>query len=718
MFKKICHSARKHFLIIVGINVFFASLLRAVDIGSDTAVNRFSTQQVLNTGDRVAGFAWLEGGFRLFDYNTTATFDSVFPVSGDVWLNGGDLVLNTDLYLRSIASFITAGNIIGHNHVIDLDCSVDQLPFVPDTLLHCGVNFIDSANPNSNNVETVDWSFDSRFLGIGTDVSLLSTALFIYEFDGSQLTFRASTNLGVIILSNINAVRWRPGQHQLALGRNTLALITFEVATYDFDPNTFALTQLDTELIVESATAVAWHPSGNFLSVGTFGIPPLVSPKIITYDVSAGGIMSAPDTVAITPAGRSITQESLDWNASGTSLAVGLTAAGGNPELIVYQFTPAPKTLTSNASVTIGTAVTAVAWNPAFPSLLAVGLGGTTTPVRVYRHSAVAGTLTLVSSIGNIGAAVDSVHWNPDGTCLAIGRDSSGGSGRFRTYEFNTTTSQFVLASDFSVSNDAEVVRWSPDGNWVALGSDNNLVSVYGANDFILSSTCSNFSDVKLFLGCDLSLHDCCITISGNSLLHGRGNVLSLGDSCTLNIGSGASVLIEDIIIQGLRDGKFYCIDNSSTITFENTHLILDADYTFSNGRFDVFQDLEVSGQHVFKYTTTGASVVRAGGTLVLDEGLTFSYHPTINSRNRLQFFDSTAQIVLNSATFHTTTTGIDLQNGRLVVDGKSLLSNEGTTTLQGIVFGNGITANNFNIRLLPAAVLLINKGVVSFNNV
>ena len=47
------------------ISIFcFLGIIFCVDIGSDTAVNRFNTQQTLNNGDRIAGFAALQGGFR------------------------------------------------------------------------------------------------------------------------------------------------------------------------------------------------------------------------------------------------------------------------------------------------------------------------------------------------------------------------------------------------------------------------------------------------------------------------------------------------------------------------------------------------------------------------------------------------------------------------------------------------------------------------------
>ena len=78
------------------------NIVIAVDIGSDTAVTRFSTQQVLDDGDRIAGFAALEAGFSLASMSTAVTFDSFFPVSGAVALSGGTLSLNLDLIFHEV----------------------------------------------------------------------------------------------------------------------------------------------------------------------------------------------------------------------------------------------------------------------------------------------------------------------------------------------------------------------------------------------------------------------------------------------------------------------------------------------------------------------------------------------------------------------------------------------------------------------------------------
>src|SRR5581483_11963768 len=69
--------------------------------GSDSSVGTalafFTFPQNQNSTNRLANYGWAPNGFALQNAATTAVFDSVFPVSGNIQLNGGTLSLNRDL---------------------------------------------------------------------------------------------------------------------------------------------------------------------------------------------------------------------------------------------------------------------------------------------------------------------------------------------------------------------------------------------------------------------------------------------------------------------------------------------------------------------------------------------------------------------------------------------------------------------------------------------
>src|SRR3989344_9201284 len=92
------------------ISLFIYSSLFGANIGSDTAVTLFTTQQIMQTGDRIAGFAGLQAGFAFAGNASFGSFDSFFSVSGNVALNYATLVLSQDLIFANATALNTLGD--------------------------------------------------------------------------------------------------------------------------------------------------------------------------------------------------------------------------------------------------------------------------------------------------------------------------------------------------------------------------------------------------------------------------------------------------------------------------------------------------------------------------------------------------------------------------------------------------------------------------------
>jgi hypothetical protein len=176
--------------IFVCITILVPGVVCAVDIGSDTTVDRFSSQVNLLDGDRIAGFAAIEAGFQLLGVNVSAIFDSFFEVTGDIALNGGELTLYRDLIMRNRSSIGTLGRINGNGHTLEFSSMTMCVPRVAGDSANCFMTFVTDA-PQFSDVETLDWTVDDRFIAIGTDPTGDAGELRIYEFDGSTLTFRS-----------------------------------------------------------------------------------------------------------------------------------------------------------------------------------------------------------------------------------------------------------------------------------------------------------------------------------------------------------------------------------------------------------------------------------------------------------------------------------------------------------------------------------------------
>lgn len=114
--------------------LFSFYLIKPDVIGSDTAVSALPNYVFPPVpGNRIAYFGWVQNGFSLQNQFTSVLFDSVFPVSGPIQLNGGTLTLNRDFIFNNQATFNSLGTIIGGNHVFSISPSITALPLQSGT---------------------------------------------------------------------------------------------------------------------------------------------------------------------------------------------------------------------------------------------------------------------------------------------------------------------------------------------------------------------------------------------------------------------------------------------------------------------------------------------------------------------------------------------------------------------------------------------------------
>ncbi len=212
------------------------SSVKGADIGSDTSVTRFNTQQIIQNGDRVASFAALEGGFMFVDETVTATWDCFFPVSGDLDFNGGTLYLNRDLVIKNVSNIVSFGNIIGNNHQLMLEASNSVIP--TDLSQTVTINTFDLSNLDiylldDLLIQNININFigDCLFNGQGQTLTLSSTTTLRIE-DNSVLRFKDIKIKG--IQNEIIANRTDTGR--IEFDKVTLVIDTlfnFKVGSFD-----------------------------------------------------------------------------------------------------------------------------------------------------------------------------------------------------------------------------------------------------------------------------------------------------------------------------------------------------------------------------------------------------------------------------------------------------------------------------------------------------
>ncbi len=681
--------------------------LAGMDIGSDTAVTRFNTQVTINDGDRVAGFAALNGGFSINGSGATGTFDSFFQVSGPLAFNAGTLILSQDLDVANASSIGPLGNIVGNFHTLDLGYTITVLPDI-SAVDNCEIFFVDDIAASSN-IETVSFSFDSNYIASGNDGA---SDIFVYEFNGSTLTL-VDTESPPGAAREINVLRWHPSAYFLAMGRE--AGTDSELFMYSFDTGTQTLTQVDSISLGGSVQAIAWHPDGDFIAVGT----DIDASEIILYPVSGGGILGTPVTLNITP-NRDVQEESMDFDPTGDYFGVGLNTSAANPTVLVYEFTKIPLGATLNASAVSANTVSGLSWNQVTTDIIAVGqLGSTGDRVIAYEHDAVGGTLTQVASITDYSIGTGNLAWKPDADCLAVGVQDTGAMGQIRSYAYDSEVPSFFVATVVDRPDDVEAVSWAPNGGYVAFGEDaTSITSVYRASSFL--SDCLNFSDIRINLNSDVQVNNSCILFSGLNTINGGGNTLDLRATSSFIIDSNSSLRFENIYLRGLGETGVHGVDTTSTVTLRDTVVILDSDFTFTEGKMIVQADVTLMGDDKeFKYQSNAVSTIDSFSRFIVNKGTTFSYEPTISNQDLLQFEDSTAKFVLNGGTLHATTVGLNLIQGTFCVDRASFLTSDATTTIEAITFGdNSSASNNLNLKISPAASLEVSLGILVWANV
>ncbi len=696
------------------LSLLCTSFLGATDIGSDTAVTRFNTLQFVNNGDRVAGFAALDAGFVLGGTLATGTWDTFFPVSGPIALQNGTLDLNQDLIFHNVITIASLGNIICNGHAVDFS----KVGCIPRSVPSCVISFLAEAT-QTKSVLSVEWSFDSEFVVIGED-SGTGDELFVYSWDGSTLTLQDSVNF----TQDVNGVAWHPTNDWIAVARGSGS--GDEIYTYTFDRSGGTLTLIDSLNLggggSNGALSVEWHTDGDHLAFGT----QVSNNELRVYEIDTAGNFG---TVTTVNAGADV--NSVRWNFDGEFLGIGTDNIGGGDEIQVYEFTVSPLGLALNASFDAGGIVNEVAWNKAVGDrdIIAFGRPSGSDRIIALRHDSGAGTLTQIAENG-AGTNALSVDWDPGENCLAAGlaRNSQGSGGELRTFSFENDT--LSLEDDAELDQDVNSVRWSSSGLYLAIGLADTgggtpSLQIYRLDSEFAELNSVFFSDVQLFFDCNTTFQEVSITFSGNNLIHGKGNVLTFAPTFTLLLAENSSLHFKDVTVEGVSGTNIQGIDQTSTFTFQDTTFVLNNDYTFGVGSFNIVQEFKITGKgNKFIYTSDQVSTIKGGldvvtdgcgtegfsGCLVLDHGVTFSYD--VIEPDLLELEDSASKIRMNSATL-CATTSLQLTTGIFQIDGKSFLS-----STNGIIFGDCTEANNLCVEILPAANLNITSGELIYNNV
>lgn len=675
------------FFSVISLLLFFIpTSTYAVVVGSRVTASSqgFTTFPNTDTNNRLLGFARFSTGFMLQDSTTSCTFEDYMPVVGTVHLNNGRFTLRKDMTIAEVSTFLSPAIIEANTFCLEAPKKLTTLNFPETNLFSYAVTSSWHLGPSGAtfSANSVDWAINDGYLASGLPANTGRELKIGYLTGGTTIT----TTLDVEIGRTINTVRWHPSQRYLAAGVVSGVLLN-NLFTYEHRVYNGTLVQRSSIALVSDVRACAWHLSGNYLVVGTADL----TTQLLTYPVT-NGLLGASTGTSLGIA-LAVSREALSFSKGGNQIVIGLagTPVVGSSNLFIYNFNAGSLTLSS--SLRVPATVQAVDWNPT-TSYIAAGLAsGTTASIRVYDATGTQVIEALNARTGGLNG-VNSVHWDKTGTFLAVATQVTASSAQtFLIYYFDKVN--LTLAPIFSAtSNDAiNTVRWSRAGSRVAHG---NQVGAATDHQIYVRSQASTlnrviFKNGSLILNSDLNLigefH-----AAQSCKINARGKRITFNDSSSsFVVRPRSSLLIENAELDNLSLSSIRCMEDAGTVTLSNCVINLSQNFTFSRGSILFNNDVVFTGTNQFNYTSGVGSTISSLATVLFDRDSLVSYAPRRANVNLLSMIDVSSQLYLNGCTLQSTSTGLRLMTGTLILDNNVTLSSSAVFNANALWLDSGL---------------------------
>ena len=90
-------------------------------------------------------------------------------------------------------------------------------------------------------------------------------------------------------------------------------------------------------------------------------------------------------------------------------------------------------------------------------------------------------------------------------------------------------------------------------------------------------------------------------------------------------------------------------------------------------------------------FSSSFESLISLDSTLIIENGVTFEYNPSIANRDLIKMAGPSSTLHLNGCTLKSTETGMRLSSGKILFDNLVTLSAEGQTQNEAISFGSDL---------------------------
>jgi len=185
--------------------------------------------------------------------------------------------------------------------------------------------------------------------------------------------------------------------------------------------------------------------------------------------------------------------------------------------------------------------------------------------------------------------------------------------------------------------------------------------------------------------------------------------------------GTPSRLKLQDLTLANVKNGSLQIKDKESKILFKDVKIFLAEDFYFDKGTFEIEGNVEVHSatgttpvHFIYSTDSTTSSTIRPGATLHFDRNVTFSYAPNSSFNTLIELEDKSSVLSLKGATLYSSTVGLHLTKGTLLIDHNCVVSNRATTLSQALILGdNTSTESALSIEIMPGGSIDIQEGAI-----
>jgi hypothetical protein len=208
-------------------------------------------------------------------------------------------------------------------------------------------------------------------------------------------------------------------------------------------------------------------------------------------------------------------------------------------------------------------------------------------------------------------------------------------------------------------------------------------------------------------------------------VIDGNFGTLSLSQSSTLSVPTNNTLRLKNITVNGIKANRIAMMGTTAKIILEDANLIIDDNYTFSQGIIEIRGNCNFSTTTTFEATLTYSGhhlLIQKNAELTINgPNLVFNCAPDSGIRRQIKFKDPSSTLCINNATLKNNNiyNGLRFISGTLKIEGTSTIDSTNTVTNKGILLGGpeNEPGSDCTLEITPDSKLIIKKAGLIFQN-